>query len=596
MCGFVGSFGLDVDVERSSFLLKHRGPDAYGRFEDENYKVHFCRLKIRDLSDRANQPMEYDNLVLAFNGEIYNTKELFKLLEEYSFKTHSDTEVLLYTFHKFGFHKALELVEGIFAIAIYDRISRTLLLARDRVGVKPLYYARLKGGLIFSSELKAIVELLPNKEINERALANHVVFLYNLDEETIFKGIFRLKPAHALLISEGGMKEFPYWKYRFVKYSKANLKELVRIHEETLDEAVSRQLVSDVEVGIFLSGGIDSSLISLFASKKGKFKAFTLVFKDSSEDIVADEYMYAKDVANFLSMELVPVYVDFKEVDLDRIVWHLEEPIGDPAAISTYLICKQAGLRVMLSGMGGDEIYGGYPRYIAYELARKFPNPILKLIGRGIDAMKFSSGSLGLLRRNVEKFLRVAGKPYPYYLSYYTDDEVARILRIHYNPNASYVDFYSKLEGNYYEKMLMFDFLTFLPHHNLTYLDRMSMAHSVELRVPLLDENVLRRTEETHWKFKKNKLILRKIAEYTLPKHVSRRRKRGFGAPIRAWLRKNEKLVRHEVENLAERLDIFNRDFVRYLLDAEFSGRRFYYLNVYQLFVLSRFLSVFKLN
>lgn len=254
MCGFLGTFLVKKKLNLE--LLKHRGPDSVGYYEDEYISLGFCRLKIIDLSDKANQPMSYDNLVIAFNGEIYNFLELKKELLEYEFKTKSDTEVLLYSFHKFGVLNGLKKIVGMFSIILYDKNKRKIYLIRDRAGIKPLYYAFYKNGIVFSSEIKPILDIIEKKDINIPSLINHFTFLFNFDENTAFSNVYKLKQAHILEFSEKEKKIYPYWKYEFyneIKDIKVAKEKFIYI----FDKVVKSQLISDVEVGIFLSGGIE---------------------------------------------------------------------------------------------------------------------------------------------------------------------------------------------------------------------------------------------------------------------------------------------------------------------------------------------------
>ncbi len=584
MCGFLGTFGIRKKLNLD--LLKHRGPDSIGYYEDENISLGFCRLKIIDLSERANQPMQYKNLIMAFNGEIYNFLELKKELSEYEFKTSSDSEVLLYTLHKFGIKDALKKIIGMFAIALYDKNENKLYLIRDKAGIKPLYYAFYKNGIVFSSEIKPILEIIENKDINEKAILNHILFLFNFDDETAFKNVYKLKPASVLEFQNSNVKIYSYWDYRFFN----EIKELdiaKKIFIETFDNVVKSQLIADVEVNIFLSGGIDSTIVSLFSSKYKKLKAFSLIYKEhyKKKDIVSDEFEYANFVSKVLDFEIEPVEFEFNEELFDKFVYYIEEPVGDIAGISTYLMCDYKKSRVVLSGMGGDELFGGYPRYKAYSIYRKFR--FLPL-----EKMYFPK-RFKKLSRDIEKFKRVWNKPYYYYLSYYNDDEFKRLSKISYDPFEKVKVIYENIEGNYYEKMLIFDFLTFLPHHNLLYSDKLSMAKSVEMRVPLLDDRILEFSKKLSYKLKVDKILLKEVLKNKFDKIV-KRKKMGFGGPIRAWLFENEKFVRSEIEIL-RKLDFLNFDEIKKILSDEFNNKKFYDLNVFEFLVISRWMKIFRL-
>lgn len=579
MCGFLGTFLVKKKLNLE--LLRHRGPDSIGYYEDDYISLGFCRLKIIDLSDKANQPMSYDNLIIAFNGEIYNFLELKNELLEYEFRTKSDTEVLLYTFHKFGVLNGLKKIVGMFSIVLYDKNERKIYLIRDRAGIKPLYYAFYKNGIVFSSEIKPILDTLEKKDINIPSLINHFTFLFNFDENTAFSNVYKLKQAHVLEFSEVGKRLYPYWKYEFYNEIK-DIKEAKEKFVYIFDEVVKSQLISDVEVGIFLSGGIDSSLISIFSSKYRKLKAFSLIYKKS--DIVKDEYKYAKVLSERLGIDLEGVVFEMDEEILDKFVYYIEEPVGDPAGISTYLMCDYNKSRVIISGMGGDEIFGGYPRYRAYSLYKKLHFlPVHRI---------YFPKLFGKISRDIEKLKRVWNKPYYYYLSYYDDKDVRELFKYNYEPFKTAFEIYKGINGNFYERMLIFDFMTFLPEHNLLYSDKLSMSKSVEMRVPFLDDRILEFSMLLDTRIKMDKLLLKEVLKNYFP-DVVKRKKMGFGGPIRTWLYNNKDLVIREVEKL-KTLDFINMDKVRKVVNEEFSNKKFNYLQVFQFLVVSRWLEVFK--
>jgi len=607
VCGFSGivkgSPDLDPDLKRAIDLISHRGPDATGFFSDGSVSMGFCRLKILDLSDRANQPYVYDHLVMVFNGEIYNHRELKRELSEYPFQTHSDTEVLIYTFHKFGFEEALRRIEGMFAIALYDKKDRKLYLVRDRIGIKPLYYAFPGGRLAFSSEIKGLLPFLDRRDINPQAVVMHLTFLFNPLDETAMSGVYKLQPGHFMEvhIPSGEWKVRPYFSYIPDPKNDISQEEALEDLESIMESVVERQLISDVPVGIFLSGGVDSSLISYYASRFGNYRAYTLIYEkeDVERDIIEDESRYAREVAEHLGIELIPVRVSFDEDTIARVIWHLDEPLGDGAAISTYLICRDTDTTVMLSGMGGDEIFGGYPRYRAYELARKLGPVPLHVVYGILKGLGVRRGPLGLFARNLEKFVRVKDKPYPYYLSYYDDSEIETLVgkweEGMFNPFTWAVAMWENLPvEDEYLKMLVFDYRTFLPHHNLLYSDKLSMAHSIELRVPLLDDKIIFYSMNLPASLRKNKILLKKLLMGKVPDHVVKRKKRGFGAPVMGWIHRNEALVRQKID-LLKRLPFLNYDSIKAIVDAEFSGKGFNYLRVFQFYTLAEWLVQFEL-
>ncbi|MEO0202547.1 MAG: asparagine synthase-related protein, partial [candidate division WOR-3 bacterium] len=459
-------------------------------------------------------------------------------------------------------------------------------LIRDKSGIKPLYYSFYKNGIVFSSEIKPILQIIDNKDINEKAILNHITFLFNFNDETAFKNVYKLKPAHILEFSERGYNIYQYWDYKFSN----NIESLILAKKEfieTFDKVIKSQLISDTEVSVFLSGGIDSSLISLFASKYKNLKAFSLIYpqKYQKNEIIKDEFYYALEIAKKLNFEIEAIEFDLNEDLLDKFVYYIEEPVGDVAGISTYLMCDYNKSRVVLSGMGGDELFGGYPRYKAYSIYKKFH--FLQ-----INKIPFPN-YFKKLSRDIEKFKRVWGKPYYYYLSYFNDIELKRLAKTDYNPFHKAQEIYEKIEGNYYEKMLIFDFKTFLPHHNLLYSDKLSMAKSVELRVPFLDDRILELSRKLNYKLKVDKLLIKSVLNEYFPK-ITKRKKMGFGGPIRSWIFKNEKFISNEIKYL-KRLDFLNFKEIENILNFQFKGKRFLDLNVFELLVISRWLKIFRI-
>jgi len=546
-------------------LMAHRGPDGEGiKVFDGDVPAGLGnrRLAILDPSPAGAQPMSYANRWwITYNGELYNFRELRLELElgGERFATECDTEVLLRMFVLHG-PAMLERLNGIFAFAIWDDRERRLFLARDRLGVKPLYYTRADGWVAFASEIKPLLPFIGRPELEPTALADFLTFLWVPDPKTAFRDIFKLPAGHYAWVDGRGLSIAQYWDLRFEPRR--------RREEEWRDElrtaverAVQRQMVSDVPLGSFLSGGIDSSaIVAAMRATEERVSTWTIGFnrEDLRHEIVPDDLRYARKVGAWFGTEYHEQILEPDILELlPKAIWHLEEPVADPAAITTYLICREARreMPVMLSGMGGDEIFAGYPRFLAFRLAQRLrglPAPLRKGLERAVDplARPGRPGRLRGPRRNLWKFMRAAGMdPLDGYLSfssYYSRDELSELLvpgvvDSRYDPLAAHRSYLMKDSGgDLLSRLLYVDAKTFLPCLNLTYTDKMGMAASVEVRVPLLDDEIVRLAAEMPSDLKlrglRRKYIFKRSQEGVLPREIIRRRKAGFGAPVRSWL------------------------------------------------------------
>ena len=551
-------------------VMAHRGPDGSGveTFAgDPPAGLGHRRLAIIDPTPAGAQPMSYGGRWwITYNGELYNFRELRRGLEASGerFRSDCDTEVLLRMFAVHG-PRMLERLNGIFALAIWDDRDRRLFLARDRLGVKPLYYIRRDGLFAFASEVKALLPLLGRPELEPTALADYLTFLWVPDPKTAFREILTLAPGHYAWVEADRVSIRQYWDLSFEPEERpeGEWREAVA---ETVQRSVVRQTVSDVPLGSFLSGGVDSSAVVAAMARNGaRVRTYTIGFSeaDLEHEIVPDDLRYARLVGRRFSTDYHEQIVDPDVLELlPKAVWHLEEPVADPAAISTYLICREAGKRmpVMLSGMGADEIFAGYPRHLAYRISRLLdavPARVRRRTERLVAAVA-RPGAPGRLRgprRNLWKFMRAAGLPpferYLSFSSYYARDELAKTLapdvarELHaYDPFArhrAYLDGGTALDE--LSRLLYVDVKTFLPCLNLMYTDKMGMAASVEVRVPLLDDELVALSTRIPSLYKlrrwQRKYIFKRSQEGTLPTEVVWRRKSGFGAPIRSWLVKD---------------------------------------------------------
>ncbi len=454
MCGICGVVGREDEqlVRDMADTLAHRGPDGEGfrcfpaRNGGAPASLGHRRLTIIDLTERGAQPMEYADgrYWIVYNGELYNFKELRTDLEQdgYRFRSECDTEVLLAAYCKYG-KAMLERLNGIFAFAIWDTERHELFLARDRLGVKPLYYTQHDGLFYFASEIKALLKVLPTPRLRPEGIADYLTFLWIPDPDTMFEGIFKLPAGHFAEFGRGQLQIRPYWDLVFDVDDSLSEGDWISSVERFVREAVRRQMVSDAPLGSFLSGGIDSSaIVAQMTAAAGDVTAYSIGFsaQDLSYDISPDDLRYARSVAKTFGVDYHEQLLEPRIVDLlPRLVRHLDDPIADPAAVTTYLICSAASerLKVILSGMGGDEVFAGYPRYPAARiagLADAIPARLRRAMRTASEGRLTLGppGRLRPLRRNLMKLLRGIDQPpqdrYLVYCSYYRPEEL-QVLR-----------------------------------------------------------------------------------------------------------------------------------------------------------------------
>jgi asparagine synthase (glutamine-hydrolysing) len=576
MCGISGLFGefLPGLMSRMNYLQDHRGPDGSGVFEDPDAcaSLGHVRLAILDLSAAAAQPMHSEDgrYVLVYNGEIYNFRELRRQLETdlgCRFRSTGDTEVLLQGLALYGAAFVRKL-NGIFAFAFWDRQERELLLARDPVGVKPLYYCEPRPGvLLFASEIKALFEypgLL--REPNFFALQEHLARCHASGTQTAFEGIHRLGPGMMLRweSKENSWKIETYWQPDFSVLPDTSYEDACWRLRETVCRAIKRQMVSDVPVGSFLSGGLDSSLITLLSAEQSDqdFQCYTITYPSSENrlDQFIDDTPYAFQVAQ--QLQKTQVMINIKPIVSDilgKLIWHMDEPIADPAIIASYLISKYArrnGTVVLLSGQGADELFGGYPRYQAMNLLDRFqalPNVMRRQVVKAASLIpaamegpygaKMRRARLVLMEMNDQPDQRFMG-----YCSSTADEYIRRVLHpevrqiLDGRPSAEQsLRMMAEAQVNNGNRYLYRDLIDYLPNHNLLYMDKMSMAAGVETRVPLLDMEIVEQVTRMPFAWKVSgmttKKILRDAAKGIVPDNIIHRAKTGFGAPYRKWLR-----------------------------------------------------------
>ncbi len=498
-----------------SEVLAPGGPDDYGFFASDLFSLGHRRLSIIDLSSHAKQPMGFEHLVMSYNGEVYNYQEIRKELSEYSFETSSDTEVILKAFHKWGI-EAVHKFHGMFAIALWDRKERRLTLVRDRAGVKPLYYYFDGKHFIFASELKALI-LHPavRRELDPKAAALYLQLGFVPDRFAIFENTAKLLPGHYLVYDGKEVRTAPYWRLP-QKRLEISYEEAKERTKELLARSFSYRMVSDVEVGLFLSGGIDSSLLASYLAKKRSLKTFTIGFGDAR----FDEAAIAAKTAKILGTEHHELTFEIEDLLalLPKIATIFDEPFGDSSALPTYLVAQLARryVKVALSADGADELFGGYPlnfknqkRFFWYQMLR-FLRALLRKKRKYMATKDFWEYKLALRYRI-----------YP--------DELKESF------------FLERLEcGELLECMFLFDFRYFLSDDVLVKVDRVTMANSLEAREPYLDHELIEFAFSLPLEYRHHKKILRDLVEQELP-HLARLPKQGFSVPIKYWLRKELK-------------------------------------------------------
>ena len=617
MCGIAGFTGFQNNIilaENANIIQKHRGPDNSKVWANEKIALAHRRLSIIDLSDAGNQPFEKDNLVIVFNGEIYNYKELQQKLEKEKrakFISSSDTEVVLEMYKHYG-SECLNFLSGMFAFAIYNKETAELFLVRDHFGIKPVFYTEINDAFAFSSELKTLVDIPGfNKTINHKALVSSINYRWVSGNESMFNGCYKLPPAHYILYQkQSGIKLVKYWDLDDKTVLSSNENEVAAEVAETIKMSVNRHMIADVPVSSFLSGGLDSSLISVLAQKSNpNLSTFTIGTSEKDQVIekMPDDEKYAKILADTFGFDhhVIKISPDILE-ELPEMVRILDEPIGDPAAINTFLICKNArqkGVKVLLSGMGADEIFFGYRRQKATLLALRFnklPKLIKSAIIKVVDLLPVKLSGKGFkLGRWAKRFTGFANMPidqaYMRSYSYYDHLELKALLNPAYWDAINQIDdehkkiFEAKFKDDPINRICNTDLSMFMLGLNLTYTDRASMAASVEVRVPFIDKEVITKAMQIPGRLKikhgESKYILKKAAEQFLPKEIIYRPKASFGAPIRSWISNDLKDMVDDLlskENV-DRRGLFNFEFINKMIDND---RRGIDDNAYQIYQL----------
>ncbi|MFF5503347.1 asparagine synthase (glutamine-hydrolyzing) [Streptomyces roseolus] len=625
MCGIAGTYrwpdGKAV-ADRLTETLAHRGPDGSGRYSgragDGEVHLGHRRLSVVDLSETGAQPMEKDGLVLTYNGELYNAPELRAELASAGvrFRGTSDTEVLLEAWRRWG-TDCLPRLRGMFAFGVLDERSGELVLARDQLGIKPLFLLRRGEGLVFASELKALAAVSGGSlEVDHGALVASLLYYWVPDSRCAFREAEKLPPGSWLRCRpDGRVERGRFWHLREVaaegrdRALAGELPDLAAV----VEESTRRHLLSDVPVATFLSGGLDSSYLTALAARdRPGISAYTIGFRaeDARFEAMPDDLRYARQVAERFGVELheIEIAPDVQEL-LPRMTYHLDEPIGDPAAINTFLICsaaREAGVKVMLSGMGADELFAGYRKHLANLVALRYqrvPRPLRRAVSGAVDRLPVATARRGYRSvRFAKRFLSFAELPEEtaFRRSYTLYDRTELLDLV--DPDlagtvddvlAEHADVYRDNDlDDFVNRMCLGDARMFLPGLNLAYTDRASMAASTEVRVPFVDVEVVRAAFAVPGSRKivgrRGKAVLKEAASSVLPREVVHRPKGLFSAPLRAWMSRDLAPLVREVVHDGElvRSGLLRRDALRRLVAEDAAGHHDYSKHLWHILTL----------
>ncbi|OME75919.1 asparagine synthase (glutamine-hydrolyzing) [Paenibacillus sp. FSL A5-0031] len=593
MCGFVGYTQTRTNFKHNNNIIEammdtivHRGPDSHGIYSDEDVAFGFRRLKIIDLTDVASQPMtnEDENCILVFNGEIYNYKELREELMEkgHHFKSQTDSEVIIHGYEEYG-EQIISKLRGMFSIAIWDKRNGRLLLARDMFGIKPLYYTQNTSNetMIFGSEIKSFLKHpYFRKELNKQALKPYLTFQYSVLDETFFKGVYKLQPGHMLVHENNKIKIHSYWDANYSAVEDS-LEKYVEEINRTVSESVESHKISDVAVGSYLSGGVDSSYITALLKPD---KTFTVGFKDYDGNF--NETDLAEDLSNRLHIENHKRLVTADECfqALPKIQYHMDEPQSNLSSLPLYFLAELASqhVTVVLSGEGADEIFGGYDWYAPTPIMEKYqiiPYTVRRAVSK-IATM--------LPRHRISNFLVKGGQrveeTFIGHAKVFEEADAIGILKDEYRDGPSV----QSITSNVYDKVQGKDDLTkkqyldlklWMPGDILLKADKMSMAHSLEMRVPFLDKKVMNLAmkipSQMRVRSQKTKYAFRAAAKQVLPEEWAKRPKVGFPVPIRYWLREKKyyDMVKESFSSDSAKQFFYTEKLIGYL-DAHFLGKQ----------------------
>lgn len=603
MCGIAGYVGAGngESLENMIASIKYRGPDNTGVFVHQRVGFAHARLSIIDLSPQGNQPMSNrdKSIVIVFNGEIYNFKELREELNiagKYTFVSTSDTEVILHLYEEYG-EDCFRMLNGMFAIALYDFREDKLVLARDRLGKKPLYWAKFNSTIIFASELKAVARHPSfKKRLNLEALNKYFAYDYVPTPSSIFENVYKLEPATTLTWKEGKVSKKKFWTLSG-RENKVGLGEAVARLGEEIERSTKARLISDVPLGVFLSGGIDSSTIAYYAQKNSieKIKTFSVGFREKS----FDESGYARRVARFLNTDHYDLML--READclelVPEVLANMDEPLADASFIPMLLLSRftKKYVTVALGGDGGDELFAGYPTFQAHIVAnfyKKIPRVLRERVIEKIILNLPVSHSYLSLDFKLKKFIEGAGER-PQYMHQMWLGSFSRSDREElFKPRISHelknknefeeVDGYMEEYPQYtLENKLLYMYLrTYLMDEVMVKVDRASMRYALEVRSPFLDYKLVDFVSHLPYDIKcrgmNTKYVLKKLMEDKLPHEIVSRRKQGFGVPLALWLRQELRGFCQDSLNktMIEKTGLFNAEYIGKIMEEHFRGRK----------------------
>lgn len=584
LCGFTGEvIDRDAVIQSMTDKITHRGPDSSGVFADDSISMGFRRLSIIDIASTGDQPIfnEDKTLVLTFNGEIYNYQELREILVEkgHRFYTQTDSEVLVHGFEEWG-EELLNKLRGMFGFAIWNTVDKSLFIARDFFGIKPMHYTQVGDHFVYGSEIKSILEFPGfEKKFNKNALNNYISFEYSVPPETFFENVYCLMPAHYLWYRNGKVETHRYWEPKFNADDTMTEEQAVSEIEKVFEDSVNAHKISDVEVGCFLSSGVDSSYVSTYFAGQ---KTFTVGF-DYGERY--NEIDWAKGLSEKVGVEHHYKVISADEYwgNIRKVQYHMDQPLADASCIALYFVSKMARdyVKVVLSGEGADELFGGYNIYHEpddFEAYKKLPLGLRKALAAFVKKLPFSFKGKNFLIRGAQPI----EESFIGNCSMFTMDEKRSLLKSDVpvtRPQELTRPYYDRVKDkDDVTKMQYLDINVWLVGDILLKADRMSMANSLELRVPFLDKEVFAVASRVPRKLRVNKentkYAMRKAAMKHLPQATAQKKKLGFPVPTRVWLREEKY---YQVVKEAFTGDIakqfFNTDVLMRFLDDHYSGK-----------------------
>lgn len=601
MCGIAGfNFKDEKVLKLMTDAMLHRGPDDGGVLVDQHVSLGHRRLAILDLSEKGRQPMDYKDLTIVFNGEIYNYKEIREELMQkgHKFISDSDTEVILHAYCEYG-RSCVSRFNGMWAFCIYDKRHNEFFLSRDRFGVKPLYYYFDGEQFIFASELKAIKKHHLDLKINETAVNFFFYQKYIGNELTIYENCFKLLPSNNLIfdLSNKTIQKECYFNLEQEIASARSIphKERISNIKKLLEDAVEKRLIADVPVGSFLSGGLDSSLISAMIARKHKnFDTFSIGFKEAS----FDEVPYSKKVAEHIGTKHHVNYVESNEEDIRKVLDQMDEPFGDSSLIPTFLLSRMTRekVTVSLSGDAGDEVFGGYETYKAFMIARYIPKIAIKVLGLLSKLIPVSDKKMSLafkIKKFIDDYDPNAQRRHLNWMSTFAENERRLLLGNLYKSDREIPLHINGAPGLL--SIQLSDIYNYLPEDILKKVDIASMLNSLEARVPYLDYRLVPLVLSLPDKYKvrhfRVKVFLKQIATGLLPKEIIHRKKEGFTAPVSQWIRESSFIKEYLLNDHYYIHGFINRNYVKNLYNEHIEKRTDHARKLWLVFVFNYFMS-----